>query len=146
MKINNRRVEHYLKLARNACYYSDNKRARLGCIFVYRGKVISIGWNLQDKTNPLQKRYNHYRGFDPDASNCHNTIHAECHALLRARDLDINWSKVMAYVYRIKKDGSDGLAKPCPACQAMLIEQGINKVCYTDGFGNWTYEEWTKEG
>ena len=142
MKINNRRIEHYLKLAKNACYYSDNKRARLGCVIVYKGRILSVGWNLQDKTNPLQKRYNAARGYDPNASCSRNTIHAECHALLKAKDLDVDWNKAIAFVYRIKKDGSDGLAKPCPACQAMLIEHGISKVCYTNGFGDWTYEEW----
>lgn len=102
---------------------------------------MSIGYNLQDKTNPLQKRYNALRGFDPNASGIRNTIHAECHALLSAKFLDIDWKKAHVFIYRIKKDGSNGLARPCQACEAMLREKGIVHVYYSTDSG-YCYEKY----
>ena len=135
------RIHHYLKLAKNACYYSDNRKARLGCVMVYKNKIISVGYNLQEKTNPLQKKYNAARGYNPDASYARNTVHAECHALLKARDLEIDWRKVNVFVFRIKKDGSKGLAKPCPACKAMMKNIGICNVYYSTEEG-YCYEKY----
>lgn len=140
-KLSNNRIQHYLKLAKSACYYSDNRRTRLGCVIVYKGKILSVGYNLQDKTNPLQKKFNQYREFDPNASGCKNSIHAECHALLKIKDLDIDWRKSNVFVWRIKKDGTRGMARPCPACEAMLKNQGISRVYYSTDNG-WGYEEY----
>lgn len=140
-RLSNSRIQHYLKLAKSACYYSDNKRTRVGCVLIYKGKIISVGYNLQDKTNPLQKRFNQYREFDPNASGCKNSIHAECHAILKAKDLDIDWRKVDVFVYRIKKDGSKGMSRPCPACEALLKQQGVKKIYYSTDNG-WGYEEY----
>lgn len=131
------KIHHYLDMANNACYYSDNKRARLGCVITYKNKILSVGWNLQNKEHPLQKQYNKYRNYDPEASTSKNTIHAECHALIRTKNLDVDWSKANIFVYRIKKDGSKGLAKPCPACEAMIKAKGIKNIFYSteNGYG-----------
>ncbi len=131
------KIHHYLDMANNACYYSDNHRARLGCVITYKNKILSVGWNLQDKEHPLQKQYNKYRNYDPEASTSRNTIHAECHALIRTKNLDVDWSKANIFVYRIKKDGSKGLAKPCPACEAMIKAKGIKNIFYSteNGYG-----------
>ena len=140
-KLSNSRIHHYLSLARQACCYSDNKRTRVGCIMVYKSRVISIGYNL-DKTNPLQKQYNNLRGFDPNQSMVKNTVHAECYSLLQTRNLDIDWRKVHVFVYRIKKDDSPGLARPCAACEGMLRAKGIAHVYYStdSGYGYEYYE------
>lgn len=140
-RLSETRIAHYFELAHNACYYSDNKRTRLGCVIVYKGKILSVGYNLDTKTNPLQKQYNKYRGYDPNASGSINSIHAECHALLKAKDVDIDWRKAHVFVYRIKKDGSKGLARPCPACEAMMRNTGIEHVYYTTD-GGWSYERY----
>lgn len=140
-KLSNSRIHHYLNLARQACYYSDNKRTRVGCIMVYKSRVISIGYNL-DKTNPLQKQYNNLRGFDPNQSMVKNTVHAECYSLLQTRNLDIDWRKVHVFVYRIKKDDTPGLARPCAACEGMLRAKGIAHIYYStdSGYGYEYYE------
>lgn len=139
-KLSDSRIHHYLNLARQACYYSDNKRTRVGCIMVYKSRVISIGYNL-DKTNPLQKQYNNLRGFDPNQSMVKNTVHAECYSLLQTRNLDIDWRKVHVFVYRIKKDDTPGLARPCAACEGMLRAKGIAHVYYSTE-GGYCYEKY----
>ena len=103
---------------------------------------MALGTNFQDKTSPIQKQYNRERGFDPNESCVRNTIHAECHALSKIRDMDLDWSKVSVFVYRAKKDGSKGMARPCKACEAMLRNMGIKEIYYsTDtGFAHETYD------
>lgn len=135
------RIKYYLNIARNLCYFSDNKKAKLGCVLVYKNKIISTGYNLQNKTNPLQKKYNGLRGYNPNASFARNTVHAECYALLRAKNLEVDWRKVNVFVFRIKKDGSRGLAKPCEACEAMLKMKGVQNIYYSTESG-YCYERY----
>lgn len=133
------RINHYFNLARNACYYSDFMKARLGAVLIYKGKVMSVGWN-STKTSPLQRQLNRYRGYDVDASEAHNTLHAEVACLTKARDLDIDWGRASIFVYRIKKDESAGLARPCKGCQALIKSMGIKNIYYTTDDG-WAYEQ-----
>ena len=128
------RINHYLDMAHNACFYSDNQKTRLGCVVIYKNKVISVGWNM-NKTNPLQQELNLYRGFDSTVA--YNSLHAEVHALLKCKNLDIDWRRVNLFVYRIKKDGTRGIAKPCEACEALIRSMRIREVYYSTakGFG-----------
>lgn len=132
------RINHYLNLARNACYYSDFMKARLGAVLVYKGKVMSVGWN-STKTSPLQKSLNKFRHYDLDCGVAHHTLHAEVSCLTKARDLDIDWGRASIFVYRIKKDGSSGLARPCKGCQALIKSMGIKNIYYSTDTG-WCYE------
>jgi len=132
------RINHYFNLARNACYYSDFMKARLGTVLIYKGKVMSVGWN-STKTSPLQRQLNRYRGYDVDASEAHNTLHAEVACLTKAKDLDIDWSRASIFVYRIKKDGSVGLSHPCKGCMALIKSMGIKNIYFSTENG-WAYE------
>ena len=80
------RINHYLNLAHNACFYSDFMKARLGAVLIYKGKVVSVGWN-STKTSPLQRELNRYRGYDVDSSIAHNTLHAEVACLTKAKKI-----------------------------------------------------------
>lgn len=133
------RINHYFKLARNACYYSDNAKARLGAVLVYKNKVLSVGWN-QNKTAPIQKRLNAFRDFDPNASYAYNSLHAEVSCLSAIMGLDIDWSKTNLFVYRIKKNGDSGYARPCKGCQALIKSLGIKNVYYSCDDNGWAYE------
>ena len=137
-RLSEARINHYFNLAHNACFYSDSPRTRLGAILVYKNKILSIGWN-QNKTSPLQKSLNRERGYDVEASNAYNTLHAEVNCLLKVKDLDIDWGKTSIFVYRIKKNGDSGLARPCKGCQALIKSLGIKNVYYSTDDG-WGYE------
>ena len=139
-RLSTSRIEHYLNLARNACYYSDYGKTRLGCIAVYKNKILSVGWN-SSKTSPLQRKYNKYRDYDIDVDLTKNTIHAEINCLNKIKDLEINWSKVNVFVFRIKKDDSRGMARPCKGCMAFIKSLGIKNIYYsTDLINGWAYE------
>jgi len=85
-------------------------------IYDKKGKLISVGWNKR-KTHPK------YGSF------IYNRIHAEGDALIKA--LRSRKSLDGAYIVVYRKGGNR--AKPCPCCEAMLREAGIETVYYTDG-------------
>ena len=90
--------------------------------------VIAVGWNTE-KENPLQKKYNRYRGFDVDAYR--NTVHAECMAILNLIKTDIDPRDCDIFIYREQKNGKCAPAKPCVACMKMLEETKIKNIYYT---------------
>ena len=137
------RINHYLNLAHNACYYSDNKKARLGSIIVYKNKVISIGWNLENKTNPLQEEYNRLREYDTDVKSTKSSIHAEFAAMLKIKHMNIDFNKLHLFVFRIKRDNSIGYARPCAACMGFAKRLGIKNIYYSTEYGqnSWCYEK-----
>lgn len=139
-RLSENRIKHYFKLAHQSCFYSDSPRTRVGCVVIYKGKILSVGYNTT-KTHPVQKSYNKYRNFDPEDAKKPNSLHAEIHALIGLQDNDIDFKKVNIFVYRIKKDGSKGLARPCPACEAMIKNMGIENVYYSTENG-WGYEKY----
>ena len=116
---------------------SEFNKFKVGCIVVYKNKIIGQGYN-SDKTHPLQQLYNQLR-FEDDGVSPHK-LHAEMHALIPIRNLDIDWNKVHIYIYRIKKSNKSGfgMARPCLSCMGLIKELGIKEINYTteDGFAN----------
>lgn len=133
------RINHYFNLAKNASQYSDNKRARLGSVIIYKNKVLSVGWNTENKTNPLQEEYNRLRGYDVDVKFTKSSLHAEFSAMLRIKHMDIDFGKAHMFIYREKKDRTTGNARPCPACMGFAKTLGIKNIYYTTSEG-WAYE------
>ena len=58
-------------------------------------------------------------------------LHAEISCINQIKHLDINFSKVKLYIYRIRKDQPFGLARPCPSCMAAIRDLGIIHIYYT---------------
>lgn len=126
----------YFKTARAMAELSDFPRVNIGCVAVYRHKIISSGCN-STKTNPVQKRLNAYR-FDADTP---ATIHAELSCLLPLINRqDIDFSDVSLYIYREYKSGELALARPCASCMQLITELGIRHIYYTN-FGGFSHEE-----
>lgn len=134
------RINHYFNLAKNASHYSDNKRAKLGSVIIYKNKVLSVGWNVENKTNPLQEEYNRLRGYDISVEFTKSSLHAEFSAMLRIKHMEIDFGKIHMFVYREKKDGTTGNARPCPACMGLAKTLGIKNIYYTTNEG-WAYEK-----
>lgn len=122
--------EKYFDIAKNIADLSDFKRVQVGCVIVYKNKVLNAACNLS-KTRPLQKLYNKER-FAADSV---HSLHAEIHALLPLLDSDINWKKVDIYIYRKRKDKPFGMARPCKSCLALIKDLGIKNVYYTTNYG-----------
>ena len=129
----------YFEKAREVATISDFSKFHIGCVAVYQGQVIGLGYNC-NKTHPTQKFYNRYR---EQSENMLPKLHAEISCLNQIRNLDINFSKVKLYIYRIRKDQLFGLARPCASCMAAIKDLGIKEIYYTtnDGF---SYEKLEK--
>lgn len=121
----------YFNKARSTALLSDFTKTHIGCVAVYQGQVIGLGCNL-NKTHTTQKFYNRYRENDITIPK----IHAEISCLNQIKHLNINYSKVRLYIYRIRKDQPYGIARPCLACMAAIRDLGIKHIYYTtnDGF------------
>lgn len=120
------------RTAREVSKMSTFKSQHIGCVFVYKNKIVSSGCN-SNKTNPLQKKYNAIR-FSCDTP---HSLHAETDAiipLLKRKDID--WKHLKVYLYRERADGTIGGSRPCPSCMKMLKDNNIHNIYYTtdDGF------------
>ena len=122
----------YFNKARNVATISDYRKIHVGCVAVYQGQVIGLGCNC-NKTHPSQKYYNKYREYSEQLL---PKLHAEINCINQIRHLNINFSKVKLYIYRIRKDQPFGLSRPCPSCMAAIKDLGIRDIYYTtnDGF------------
>lgn len=121
----------YFKKARSIAEISDFYKIHVGCVAVYQGRVIGIGCNL-NKTHPIQKYYNKYRR---NTESLLPKLHAEINCINQIRDMDIVFSNVKLYVYRIRKDRPFGLSRPCPSCMAAIKDLGIKDIYYTTNNG-----------
>ncbi len=126
----NKTIWKFLQKAKEASTCSTFPRQHLGSVLVYGNKIIAIGYNT-NKTNPKQFIYNKYRGFKKYYSKNNGVLHAEMNTLIKARFLDIDWSKATLYIYRELKNGELALARPCVACQMYLLEKGVGTVIFT---------------
>lgn len=120
---------------------SEYDRFRVGCVIAYKKHIIGSGRN-GNKSNPMQKEYNRkYRHFNnTNGEYIHDAVHAEIAAIQSIPytvGIEVDWSKVYIYVYRICPGKSNGYgnAKPCAACMAAIRELGIKNVYYTDDDG-----------
>lgn len=126
----------YFYKARQTAFISDYRKIHIGCIAVYQGQIIGLGCNC-NKTHPTQKFYNKYR--NPSESLLPK-LHAEINCINQIKNLDINFSRVKLYIYRIRHDQPFGLARPCPSCMAAIRDLGIRDIYYTTNDG-YSYEK-----
>lgn len=128
----------YFNKAKQAATISDYIKTHIGCVAVYQNQVIGIGCN-SNKTHPIQKQYNRYRNlYIVGHTEAMPKLHAEISCINSIRHLDINFSKVKLYIFRVRKDGLIGISRPCPSCMAAIKDLGIKDIYYTtnDGFAH----------
>lgn len=125
----------YFDKARQVAMISDYHKIHIGCIAVYQGSIIGIGCNC-NKTHPTQKFYKKYR---KTSDLMLPKLHAEISCINSIKRLNIDFSKVRLYIYRIRKDQPFGLSRPCPSCMAAIKDLGIRDIYYTSNDG-YVYE------
>lgn len=113
-------------MARSVAETSQHHKVKIGAVLVYKNEILSVGCNLI-KSHPKQMVYNKNREFEFDL--CPHNIHAEFNAVLKYKGIIPKHS--IMYVYRLTKQGNQGMGRPCKACQKMLKEYGIYDVVYT---------------
>ena len=111
-----------IALAKNNQGVGGRKRNsyKLGAVLVNkRGHVLTIGKNSY-KTHPKTKKYSIYP-----------YLHAEQEAIFRY-GYEQEYDNISLYIARVLKAGHIGTARPCSACQQLLVNVGIHRVFYTD--------------
>lgn len=106
----------YFDLAKKIASKSPSKY-KLGCVIVKKSRVIAVGYNDMNKTNP-------------NCKTTHNYLHAEIHALI-GTDASLT-RNATAYVYREDRNGKISKSRPCPVCLSALRIAQIRSICYTD--------------
>ena len=129
----------YFFKAKQVASISDYPKIHVGCIAVYQGQIVGLGCN-SNKTHPRQKFYNRYREESDDML---PKLHAEINCLNQLKGLNINFSKVKLYIYRIGNDREFRLARPCPSCMAAIKDLGVREIYYTTNDG-YSYEKLEK--
>lgn len=118
-------IETATKVAASIPYRGRNKQRVAAVVTDKRGRILSIGQNSYTKTHPLQAHYAE-KVNDPLAI----CLHAEISALSLLSDNEKKKAHKI-FVARVMKDGSTGLAAPCPICQAAIKDFNIKSVEYT---------------
>ena len=126
----------YYNAARAVSMLSDYPKVNIGCVVVYKHKIISSGYNSM-RTHPTQGRLNKLR-FDEDTP---ARLHAEVSALLPLINRrDIDFSRVSIYLYREYKDGNLAPSRCCKACFSLIRQLKIKNIYYTNE-GSYVHEE-----
>lgn len=89
------------------------------CAIIYSGSRV-LAWGLN---NPYKTH--------PKSTNPYKTIHAELDAILRASRFGHDLSDVSLYIHRVRRDGKDGLSKPCKWCERLISHAGIKEVSWS---------------
>lgn len=121
----------YFNAAQGVSTLSDH-RCHIGCVVVNKHKIISSGHNSAQKTHAFQARLDK-RTFSCE---CAGPLHAETDALLPLIKSRVDLSNASIYVYRSMRDGTQGMARPCPRCMSIIRSCGIKTINYStaDGF------------
>ena len=136
-----RKDYYWFGVAKNIAMKSTYHHQKIGCIAVFNNKLIAQGFN-QEKTHPIQKRYNAYRDNQEDVLDALPKLHAEITCLNQLAGKNIPYNKVKIYIYRIKINKIDknnifsvGMARPCPACMEYIKSFGIKNIYFSTNEG-----------
>ena len=130
----------YFAAAKAVSELSDHKHYKIGAVVVMNHRIISSASNSNSKTHPLQKKYNKYRFTDEGD----HKQHAELAALVPLIRDGIDLSNAAIYVYRVHKNGTLAMSRPCPSCMQLIKDVGIKRVFYTTENG-YAYEKITQQ-
>ena len=106
--------EYFLELAKKEALKSQYDM-RVGAVIVRKGTVVGRGFNQLRHTSKAKTAW--------------PSVHAEVAAILSTSRRLLNKSTI--YVCRVKKDGTQGLSKPCDYCTSMIKYVSLKKIVFT---------------
>lgn len=106
----------FFKLAKKMALKSNHSQHRMSCILTKGNNVISIGIN---STNT-----------HPRSNSRFKAIHAEFDSIVGLPSDELDGCS--AYIFRERRDGSLGCAKPCEHCFLLLQRSNIKRIYYSD--------------
>lgn len=107
--------------------YQENRH--VGCVIVKDKRIVTTGYNgapsgvmsCKDKKECLRRKLNIPSGTHHEI--CY-AVHAEQNAIVQAGRLNVSIKDAVMYVTH----------QPCSICAKLIINSGINKVVYADGY------------
>ena len=98
----------------------------IAATFDEHGRMTALAENNIWKTHPMMKKY-------ATQVNLNHKIylHAEISAIIRSRG-----SCHSLIVIRVNKNGAFSMAKPCPVCQAAILDAKVEHLYYSDQDGD----------
>lgn len=103
-------IDEAIKIAKR----SSQKNYKTGAVLVQNGVILSNGWSHVPEFSRLR------------------SMHAEIHALARARHLPIkNMTDIRMYVATLRHNGNLVSARPCLNCAVALRSVGIFPIHFT---------------
>ena len=147
--------EYYINIEKSVSQRSPCLKRHYGCIIVKNDEIIATGYNGNPRgmENCCDKGYCN-RMNEPsnsgDYSNCFS-VHAEQNAMLSAARKDMLGSTMYLYGEEYKYNVFDDFLswneiiypEPCPICQRMIINSGIEKVVTRKWYDK-EYKVWKK--
>jgi dCMP deaminase len=102
-------------------YLGTCNRAKVGCLIVRDGRIISTGYNGSPPGEPHCLEV----GCDMVNGHCVRTTHAEANAIAWAAKEGVSTKGATIYVYGWITGGDLGI---CPACEKLAKSAGIEKT------------------
>lgn len=113
--------EYFIELAATVAQRGTCDRAYVGCVLVNsENRIVSTGYNGSIAGNPHCDEVGHTMR----DGHCIATIHAEMNALLYCAKEGISTKGCICYVTHF----------PCLNCTKALIQAGISKIYYSEGY------------
>ncbi len=113
--------EYFINLAQGVADRGTCDRAYVGCVIVNNdNRIVSTGYNGSVSGNPHCDEIGHTMR----DGHCIATIHAEMNALLYCAKEGITVKGCICYVTHF----------PCLNCTKALIQSGISKIFYMNGY------------
>lgn len=110
----------YFNLAKAVAKLSHHEKHRIGSVLVKGNDILAVGFNTL-KSHPVQMRYNAYRNMKGKAFNNHS-LHSEIACILKVKN-KTKLKGAILYSIRIRRNGTVGIAKPCPACYNFIKDE-----------------------
>lgn len=113
--------EYFMNIAKIVSERSTCDRAYVGCVLVNKdNRIVSTGYNGSISGNPQCDEVGHTMR----DGHCIATIHAEMNALLYCAKEGISVKNSICYVTHF----------PCLNCTKALIQAGVSKIYYENGY------------
>lgn len=128
--------EYYLNIAKAVSKRSTCLRRQYGAVIVKDDEIIATGYNGSPRgetnccdLNFCKREQEGHKHNDGDYSSC-SSVHAEQNAIISASRKDMIGS--ILYLYG-EQDGEPVTAEPCPICERLIKNAGIQVVICSKG-------------
>lgn len=114
--------EYFMNVAKSVSARATCPRRAVGAILVYRGRIVSSGYNGSPRGLPHCTD----SGCELVGGHCVRAVHAEANCLLQAAEHGAPTNKTTLYT----------TASPCRNCMSLIINAGVKRVVYAERYGD----------